>query len=394
MRIAVIEPVPFGGLLHYAVQLADALAERGNDVDLIVARHNELERMPGPAQRRDLLPEGAPAHSGDPTRLEVLRRRGRTAVRLSKTWARIAWEVRRGGYDVVLLNGALDLTLTTAGALAVTLAKGGTPVAHVCHNVRPFNRWGGSDLYVSSGPTMKLLARTYPRFDLLFVHGERSRAEYEQTWPPSRLAVIPHGDERVFSDEPPPPADEPRILFFGAWRKMKGLPVLMEAFDRLSERRPDVRLTIAGPPVPEEGEAERVLAWARRHGDRVDAQPAYVPLEEVRGLFADARVVVLPYLTGYQSGVVHLAMTMERAVVATNVGDLASAVADGETGRIVPSGDVEALTSALEEVVSDPELAARRGAAGRVRVMTGSGWHVVAERVEAELSALVGGIAA
>ncbi|HET6448449.1 MAG TPA: glycosyltransferase family 4 protein [Conexibacter sp.] len=393
MRIAVIEPVPFGGLLHYAVQLADALAERGNDVDLIVARHNELARMQGSAHRRELLPEGAAAHSGDPTRVEVLRRRGRTAVRLSKTWTRIAWEVRRGGYDVVLLNGALDLTLTAAGAFAVTLAKGRTPVAHVCHNVRPFNRWGGSDLYVSSGPTMKLLARTYPRFDLLFVHGERSRAEYEQTWPPSRLAVIPHGDERVFSDEPPPPTSEPRILFFGAWRKMKGLPVLMEAFDRLSERRPEVQLTIAGPPVPEEGEAERVLEWARRHGERVDARPSYVPLEEVRGLFADARVVVLPYLTGYQSGVVHLAMTMERAVVATDVGDLASAVSDGETGRIVPSGDVEALARALEEVVSDPELAARRGAAGRVRVMTGSGWDVVAERVETELSALVGGIA-
>jgi glycosyltransferase involved in cell wall biosynthesis len=394
MRIAVIEPVPFGGLLHYAVQLADALAERGNEVDLIVARNNELERMNGPARRCELLPAGAPAHDGDPTRLEVLRRRGRTAIRLAATWSRIAWEVRFGRYDVVLLNGALDLTLTTAGALAVTLAKGRTPVAHVCHNVRPFNRWGGSDLYVSAGLTVKLLARTYPRFDLLFVHGERSRAEYEATWPPSRLAVIPHGDERLFSEQPPPQASEPRILFFGAWRKMKGLPVLMEAFDRLAEQRPDVRLTIAGPPVPEEGEAELVMRWAAERADRVEVRPSYVPLDAVPGLFGDARVVVLPYLTGYQSGVVHLAMTMERAVVATDVGDLASAVADGETGRIVPSGDVAALTNALEEVVSDPELAARQGAAGRARVMTRSGWDVVAERVEAELNAIVGGIAA
>ena len=389
MRIAVVEPVPFGGLLHYAVQLADALAERGNDVDLIVARHNELERMNGAATRRELLPEGAPAHSGSPGRREVLRRRGRTAVRLSATWGRIAWEVRFGRYDVILLNGGIDLSLTAAAALGVTYVKGRTPVAHVCHNVRPFNRWGGSELFVSKGPTIELLKRAYPRFDLLFVHGEKSLAEYEETWPPSRLAVIPHGDEGMFAAQPPAPSGEPRILFFGAWRKMKGLPLLMEAFDRLSARRPDVRLTIAGPPVPEEGEMDIVLRWAAKHGERVELRPDYVPVDEVPALFARARVVVMPYLVGYQSGVVHLAMTMQRAVVATDVGDFASVVEEGRTGRIVARGDVAALETAIEELVGDPDLAARYGAAGRERVMNGSGWPVVAERVEAELAELV-----
>jgi len=389
MRLAVIEPLPLGGLLHYATQLADALAARGNDVDLIVARENELAGRSGPATRRELLPPDAAPAPPDASRAQVALRRARTAARLLTTWERIIRAVRSGGYDAVLLNGSLDMVLNAGAGLALTHLKGRVPLAHVCHNARLLNRWGGEEMFVTSGPTVALMRRAYPRFDLVFVHGERSRREYEATWPPTRLAIVPHGDEGLFADQPPPPAAEPRILFFGAWRKMKGLPVLLEAFDELAARRPEVRLTLAGPPVPEEGESEHVLAWAAERTERVEARPGYVPVEDVEALFARARVVVLPYLAGYQSGVLHLAMTMGRAVVATDVGDLPDAIADGETGYVIPSGEATVLADALERVVTDPALAARLGAAARARVETSAGWPEVAERVEAELHALV-----
>jgi glycosyltransferase involved in cell wall biosynthesis len=170
---------------------------------------------------------------------------------------------------------------------------------------------------------------------------------------------------------------------------MKGLPVLMEAFDALAERRPDVRLTIAGPPVPEEGESERVLAWAAEREGRVETLPDYVPIEDVAGLFARARVVALPYLAGYQSGVAHLAMTMRRAVVASDVGDLPDVVADGKSGLVVPSRDPLALADALERVLDDPALAERLGATGYAQILGGSGWATVAEQVEIGLRSIV-----
>jgi D-inositol-3-phosphate glycosyltransferase len=86
---------------------------------------------------------------------------------------------------------------------------------------------------------------------------------------------------------------------------------------------------------------------------------------------------------------VHLAMTMERAVVATDVGDLGSAVVEGKTGRMVPKGDPVALADALEQVVGDPELAARLGAGGRAKMQNGSSWPSVAARVETALRDLV-----
>jgi hypothetical protein len=187
LTIAVIEPDPRGGLLHYATQLADALAEHGNQVTLVVARENELSRRTGPARRLEVLAPDPPPAPEDPSRVQVLVRRARTAARITSTWGRILREVRRGGYDVVLLGGSIDLSLTAAAGLFFVRAKGRTPVAHVCHNVRPFNRWGGDRLYVERGPTIELLRRLYPRFDLVFLHGERSKAEFLQTWPSPHL---------------------------------------------------------------------------------------------------------------------------------------------------------------------------------------------------------------
>jgi glycosyltransferase involved in cell wall biosynthesis len=61
------------------------------------------------------------------------------------------------------------------------------------------------------------------------------------------------------------------------------------------------------------------------------------------------------------------AMAEGRPVIATEVGGLPDAVIDGETGRLVPPGDIDGLSAALVELASDRELANRFGEAGRRR---------------------------
>ena len=188
-----------------------------------------------------------------------------------------------------------------------------------------------------------LLRAFYRRADVVFVHGEASRREFLDTWSARDVHVIPHGDERLLAPEtPPPPADGESILFFGEWRRAKGLHVLIEAFDALAARRPEARLTIAGR-ADARRRSRRGQAWAEGHGGRVTLVDRYLEIPEVRDVFARARVVAAPYVAGSQSGVVHLAMTMARPVVASDVGELPHAVADGVTGRVVPSGDSAAL---------------------------------------------------
>jgi glycosyltransferase involved in cell wall biosynthesis len=388
MRLAVIETSSRGGLLHYAGQLADALALRGHDAELVAPRGHELVGRLRAARSRAVLTPPVRSFEARPGgRLGASGRRGGVAVRLARGWARLAWEAVRGGYDVVVLTCDVGLWLSAGGAIVLSSLPRRPLVALVCHNVRTYNRWEGDDLFEGSRLQLALERLMSRRLDLVFVHGEASKAEFEAIWPSVPLAVVPHGDERLFASDPPAPAVEERILFFGEWRKVKGLPVLMEAFDRLASRRPGACLTIAGAPAPGDADPDAVRAWARRHGDRVRVVDRYVPIDDVRALFAAARVVVAPYLVAYQSGVVALAMTMGRAVVASDVGDLGRAVVHGSTGLLVPAGDAEALASALERLLADAGEATRMGAAGRARALEESSGEVVAEAVEGALAA-------
>lgn len=383
IRVAVVETSSQGGLLHYATQLADALAEHTAATDLIVPRGNELAAHTGPARRRAILPAPVPAETGI-SRIRLVRR-AQIALRLLIAWTQINWEVRKGRYDAVLLTCDVDLAPMALAVLVLTLFRKGRRVAVVGHSARPLNRWSGEEMFASPPLLMRLLRLMYARMDVVFVHGARSEADFRNTWPDARLATIPHGDERIFSGEPPPPALEERLLFFGEWRKVKGLNVLRDAFDELLARRPGARLTIAGAPCPVDLDPEEVRRWAAGHDGGVRVVDRYIPVEEVPELFGSARAVVTPYLVGYQSGVVHLAMTMGRAVVASEVGDLTSAVLDGQTGLTVPPGDAHALALALERILGEDGLAERLGAQARQRLMRESSWEVVAERVLAAL---------
>jgi glycosyltransferase involved in cell wall biosynthesis len=60
-------------------------------------------------------------------------------------------------------------------------------------------------------------------------------------------------------------------------------------------------------------------------------------------------------------------MAHGRPVVASAVGGLRDLVVDGETGMLVPPGDVTALRSALERLLGDAELRRRLGTAARER---------------------------
>jgi glycosyltransferase involved in cell wall biosynthesis len=389
VRLALVETSSHGGLLHYTTQLADGLAGIGHEVDLIVPAGNELARATGPARRRAVLvPHVRSTRPPPANRVAYQARRVAIGIRLVRSWARVLWTLRRGHYDAVVIGCDLSVPVGVV-AMRLLLAQRRRPgVAVIVHNVRAFNRWDGEDLFFDR--VERRLTAIYGRVDLIFVHGERSREEYLARWPERPIGVIPHGDERLFGDEPPPPASEERVLFFGDWRKVKGLPVLMAAFDLLVARRPMARLTIAGTPAPADVDPAPVLAWAASHGARVEVIDRYVPIEEVRDVFARARVVTTPYVAGYQSGVLHLAQTMARAVVTSDVGDLPSAVEDGVTGLVVPAGDAAALADALEAVISDPARADAMGCAAHHALGERASWPVVAQLVAAALTAELG----
>jgi glycosyltransferase involved in cell wall biosynthesis len=79
------------------------------------------------------------------------------------------------------------------------------------------------------------------------------------------------------------------------------------------------------------------------------------------------------------------AMAAGLPVISTTVGGIPDMVIDGETGLLVPPGEVSSLASALRRLVTDSGLRIRMGQAGRGRFMR----HYTLEQYEANLSDLL-----
>jgi 2-deoxystreptamine N-acetyl-D-glucosaminyltransferase/2-deoxystreptamine glucosyltransferase len=99
-------------------------------------------------------------------------------------------------------------------------------------------------------------------------------------------------------------------------------------------------------------------------------------------VLASLDLLVLPSQYEEMGSVLVEAMVAGLPVVATDVGGIPEVVRHGETGLLVPPGDVAALAAALDRVVADPVLRARLADGARRRSQQYS-WPVLAARVSA-----------
>lgn len=227
-------------------------------------------------------------------------------------------------------------------------------------------------------------ALLYNRMNGLIFHGRTSRDRFEKLFPLKgrRWVTIPHGEYIFHFEEEPSPGPNLRaknILFFGNIRLYKGLTYLLRAFQLIREQVPGARLLIFGQPIEDFTPYQKEIDLLGMEKD-VEVQLRYVPNEEVVSVFSRATVVAIPYTDVYQSGVLLLAYGAGIPVVASSVGDLSDAVQDGETGLLVPPGDVPALRDALVTLLSKPELCRQMGHQARELADTEYNWAGIAKR--------------
>ncbi len=159
-------------------------------------------------------------------------------------------------------------------------------------------------------------------------------------------------------------ASDARVVgFVGRIVRDKGIEDLTTAWQHLRTRFPDAHLVVVGAREDEDPVDPSVLrrleADERAHllGFTSDPAPAY-------GLMT---VLALPsHREGFGLAALEAA-AMEVPVVASRIAGLVDAVADGETGTLVPSGDCAALAEGLHSYLSDRERCRNHGLAGRRR---------------------------
>ena len=136
------------------------------------------------------------------------------------------------------------------------------------------------------------------------------------------------------------------ILFFGFVREYKGLKYLINAMPIIRENFFDVKLLVVGD-FGEDKQAYIDLIAKNQVTDIIEIHDGYIPDREVGKYFAASDVVVLPYVSATQSGIVQIAFGFEKPVIVTDVGGLPDVVVNGKTGYVVEAQNPLRLAEAV-----------------------------------------------
>ncbi len=155
------------------------------------------------------------------------------------------------------------------------------------------------------------------------------------------------------------------FLFVGDLRRLKGLPVLLDAYQGLA----------GAPPLILIGKA-----WAETPG----TLPANVmllrdwPNAAVLAAWAKSFAGIVPSLWQEPFGIVVIeALSRGRPVIASRVGGIPEILKDGESGLLVPAGDAIALRAAMQRLSDDPQLYARLSRGAELRAQAFQARQVV-----------------
>jgi glycosyltransferase involved in cell wall biosynthesis len=216
----------------------------------------------------------------------------------------------------------------------------------LCHNVIPHEK---------GGPVKALTKSAFSKGDVFIVHSDEDASNLKGLIPTAKIKKARHPTYEVFSQQSVDcqqsretlgiPLDSNIVLFFGLVREYKGLKYLIDAMPKVIESL-DAMLVIAGEFYDDR---KKYIEQIKELGidDRIYLHDKYVPNEEVATYFSAADLLVLPYISATQSGIVQIAYGFNRPVITTDVGGLPEAVTHDKTGFVVPPEDSKALADAI-----------------------------------------------
>ena len=217
----------------------------------------------------------------------------------------------------------------------------------ICHNVFPHERF----------PMDRLLTKmVLKKGDSYIVHSKSDGEDLLTIKPDAHYRQNPHPTYNAFKirdiskeqarKELDKSKDEKLLLFFGFVREYKGLKHLLNAMPEVKSRIGNIKLMVVGS-FGDDKEDYMKLIQSHHIEDCVEVIDGYTPDNEVEKYFAGSDLVVLPYESATQSGIVQIAYGFEKPVVVTNVGGLPDVVTDGKTGYVVEEKNPKKLAEAI-----------------------------------------------
>jgi glycosyltransferase involved in cell wall biosynthesis len=232
------------------------------------------------------------------------------------------------------------------------LKRAGIEITYICHNVFPHERFPMDK---------RLTAMALRPADRYILHARGEVPDLLKIKPDADYKVQVHPTYSAFNfnnmgrDEAREKLsidkNENVMLFFGFVREYKGLKHLLNAVAILKEKYYHdgsgmPKLYVVGDFDGNKDEYEKKIEELKITNDII-IKDGYVPDREVEKYFAASDLVVLPYESATQSGIVQIAYGFRKPVIVTRVGGLPEVVEDGITGVIVEPFDDNALAKAI-----------------------------------------------
>jgi glycosyltransferase involved in cell wall biosynthesis len=349
-------------------ELAKKLVKKGHDVVVLTSRFGDLARL----EKRDGI---------------IIHR---------------VWSWRKGIHDSGL-RGAFTYLLTALPVLRRILKEERIDVVHYffglptgllslySHGIarKPYMiSLRGSDVPLYDRDSMKLMAlhrvtrsishQIWRNASSVFAvsHGLRKLAQ--ESFPDISVGVIHNGvdviDEATLGGRT---QEDSRLRLVCVSRLIprKGIADLLQAL--ALARNVECELTVVGEG-PIAGELEG-LAAKLGLSERVSFA-GYKSSEELKQYYIDADAFILPTRSDAFANVILEAMAAALPVIATDVGGVAEAVVDGETGIVVEPRQPDQLAAAIQALADDRTLAEHYGRSGRIRVRRFFTWAINSDR--------------
>jgi glycosyltransferase involved in cell wall biosynthesis len=209
---------------------------------------------------------------------------------------------------------------------------------------------------------VRRILREYEICDAIIVQSSCARRGFEE-FPcghKAAVVVLTAVDHEFFTPAPEPPGMF-RVVYVGRVELAKGVPYLLEAWNRLQLR--NAELALVGDVRPE------MRTIARKYASDSLKILGFMPPSEVRRQYRQSSVFVLPSVNEGLGRVMLEAMSSGLAVLATDKSGAEDCVTDGKTGFILPARNVDALAEALQWCFRHRDQACAMGRAGRAAVL-------------------------
>lgn len=180
--------------------------------------------------------------------------------------------------------------------------------------------------------------------------------------------------------------DKTYLLYVGRLTELKGVHVLIKAFEQIHAKRPNTRLVIVGSSFfggAAKTTYEQSLIELAKPVSQAIIFTGYIAHEKLKYLYSAVDIVVLPSVWQDPCPLVVLeAMASGTCLVATNVGGVPEVLEHKVVGELVPAWDATALSNAVSSVLENPNEKIKMEQAARQKMIKHYAWPKLVGELE------------